>query len=416
MVPVTCRTEFLTGRHHRSATAAWILMLAAMVALVALNVAGVDGLVISAVVGGAIVASLLGAAYGRLGERGAVLVTVDEDTVYFGNEDRTLVSYPLDSLVTVSVGGPADATSDMSGERARHLTVLGQKYLKLTFATQNGKPVPAEQEQAPRDREDGTDAASETDFWRVAVVEGDPAVAEILARLRRHAPERVATTKRTGAAKAGAMKTGASSGRQPRTEPDAASTEPVDLTRPPSGGPRIADAGSDEAAQRLWEEAARRHDEVLGAYGTYELDPAMLLRYPAVTDVTVEQTQTFHLALDEAMALRTDDYPGNRSRADAYQQSVARLRRAWIACEKNGRRVGASYLEQTDQDDLDRALKLYNHAAASSTPAEQATYFGRVRDIVTTMTDRGVLHPPEAAVAELQAVTRRALEAGTPKV
>ncbi|MGW8815208.1 hypothetical protein [Gordonia terrae] len=404
MVPVTCRTEFLTGRHHRSATAAWLLMVAGMVALVALNVAGVDGLVTSAVVGGALVASLLGAAYGRLGERGAVLLTVDEDAVYFGNEDRTLVSYPLDSLVTVAVGGPADATSDMSGERARHLTVLGQKYLKLTFATEDGKPVPAEA--TPRDRENGADSATETDFWRVAVVEGDPAVAEILARLRRHAPERVATTK----------KAAPPPGHKSRSETSAAQGEPVDLTRPPTSGPRIADAGSDEAAQRLWEEAARRHDEVLGAYGTYELDPAMLLRYPAVTDVTVEQTQTFHLALDEAMALRTDDYPGNRSRADAYQQSVARLRRAWIACEKNGRRVGASYLEQTDQDDLDRALKLYNHAAASSTPAEQATYYGRVRDIVTTMTDRGVLHPPEAAVAELQAVTRRALEAGTPKV
>ncbi|MFE0748248.1 hypothetical protein [Gordonia sp. NPDC058843] len=402
MVPVTCRTEYLTGRHHRSATAAWVLMVAGMVALVALNIAGVDGVVTSAVVGAAIVASLLGAAYGRLGERGAVLLTVDDDTVYFGNEDRTLVSYPLASLVTVAVGGPADATSDMIGGRARHLTVIGQKYLKLTFATRDGEPVPADR--TPRDRTDEPDTAPETDFWRVAIVEGDPASAEILARLRRHAPERIATTK----------KTSTPTGRQSRSAA-ASPGEPVDLTRPSSGGPRIVDAGSDEAAQRLWEEAARRHDEVLGAYGTYELDPAMLLRYPAVTDVTVEQTQTFHLALDEAMALRTDDYPGNRSRADAYQQSVARLRRAWIACEKNGRRVGASYLEQTDQDDLDRALKLYNHAAASSTPAEQATYYGRVRDIVSTMTDRGVLHPPEAAVAELQAVTRRALEAGTPK-
>ncbi|AFR49291.1 hypothetical protein [Gordonia sp. KTR9] len=404
MVPVTCRTEYLTGRHHRSATAAWVLMVAGMVALVALNVAGVDGLVTSAVVGAAIVASLLGAAFGRLGERGAVLLTVDEDTVYFGNEDRTLVSYPLSSLVTVAVGGPADATSDMTGERVRHLTVIGQKYLKLTFATRDGKPVPADR--TPRDRDDDPDTAPETHFWRVAVVEGDPAVAEVLARLRRHAPERIATRK----------KTATSAGQQPRAAAASAPPdEPVDLTRPPTSGPRIVDAGSDEAAQRLWEEAARRHDEVLGAYGSYELDPAMLLRYPAVTDVTVDQTQTFHLALDEAMALRTDDYPGNRSRADAYQQSVARLRRAWIACEKNGRRVGASYLEQGDQDDLDTALKLYNHAAASTTPAEQATYYGRVRDIVSTMTDRGVLHPPEAAVAELQAVTRRALEAGTPK-
>ena len=190
-------------------------------------------------------------------------------------------------------------------------------------------------------------------------------------------------------------------GPLPGGEPD------VDLRRP-----RIADAGTEEAARRLWEESVRRHDEILRAYAGYELDPAMLLRYPAVTDVTVEQTQDFHHALDEAGALRTDAYPGDRGIADAYQQSVRRLRRAWIACEKHGRRVGTGYLDPADRNSLDTALKLYNHAAASSTPTEQASYYGRVRDIVSTMTDRGVLHPPQAALSELESVTRRALEAG----
>ncbi|WP_232716376.1 hypothetical protein [Gordonia metallireducens] len=401
MVSVTCRTEYLTGRHHASAGAAWIVMMVALVALVGLNIAGVDGLLIAAVVAGLLALSLFAAAYGRLGERGAVLLTVDDDTVYFGDEDHTLVSYPLSALRSFAIGGPAYETSAMTGRQAQHLTVLGQKYLKLTFA----RPQPGSGA--------GSDEDRDPDLWQVAIVEGDPAATAVIDRLRAHAPQRVSTTKDAGR-KSGqeqaADRPATVSVGQMHLDHDSSDREhtPVDLRRP-----RIADAGSDEAAQRLWEEATRRHDEVLTAYGTYELDPALLLKYPAVTDVTVEQTQTFHLALDEATALRTDAYPGNRGRADAYQQSVAALRRAWIACEKHGRRIGAGYLEPADQNALDTAIKLYNHAEASNTPAEQATYYGRVRDIVTTMTDRGVLHPPEAAVAELNAVTRRALEAGT---
>ncbi|ATD71206.1 MULTISPECIES: hypothetical protein [Gordonia] len=411
MVPVTCRTEYLTARHHRSASAAWIVMMVALVGLVGLNIAGVDGLVISAVVAGLLALSLFAAAYGRLGKRGAVLLTVDDDTVYFGDEDRTLVSYPLTALRSFAIGGPADDTSPMAGQRAQHLTVFGQKYLELTFAREQPRVGT------------GVDEDLDSDFWRVAIIEGDPAAAVVIDRLKQYAPQCVSTqkgsTQKSSTQKSSTRPRAAAEQREKVSvasvspDHDASSDDhsPVDLRRP-----RIADAGSDEAAQRLWEEATRRHDEILGVYGSYELDPALLLRYPAVTDVTVEQTQTFHLALDEATALRTDAYPGNRGRADAYQQSVAALRRAWIACEKHGRRIGAGYLEPADRDALDTALKLYKHAEASSTPAEQATYYGRVRDIVTTMSDRGVLHPPEAAVAELHAVTRRALEAGTPQV
>ncbi|MEO9328841.1 hypothetical protein [Gordonia aurantiaca] len=398
MVPVTCRAEYLTGRHHHSASAAWLLVVAALVTLVGLNVAGFDGMTIAMVVAALLGLSLCVAAYGRLGPRRAVLLTVDDDTVYFGNEDRTLEAYPLTALRSFAIGGPADETSPMTGDRARHLTVLGQKYLKLTFA----RDVPTVGSRPDEDLD--------TDLWRVAIVEGDPAAEVIVDRLRAHAPQRVSTTDKRAAPVTVDKAPVTVSVGSPAPEPDPPRVDPapVDLHRP-----RIADAGTEEAARRLWEESTRRHDEILGAYATYELDPAMVLRYPAVTDVTVEQTQDFHHALDEATALRTDTYPGDRGVADAYQQAVRRLRRAWIACEKHGRRVGTDYLDPADQNSLETALKLYKHAEASNTPTEQATYYGRVRDIVSTMTDRGVLHPPEAAITELANVTRRALEAGT---
>ncbi|MCR5976784.1 hypothetical protein GDN83_03280 [Gordonia jinghuaiqii] len=71
--------------------------------------------------------------------------------------------------------------------------------------------------------------------------------------MRSQAPEPVVTQKKStqkSPARSGAVAMDA-------TTPD--DDHRVDLQR--SSAPRIVDAGSDEAAQRLWEQAARRHDE-----------------------------------------------------------------------------------------------------------------------------------------------------------
>lgn len=365
-IPVTARTEYLTSRHRTALAAAGTAGVAGLAALVGLNYLGAPSL-LTAVVAALLVTVALGtAAYGRVEKPGAVLITVDADTVYLGDETHGIVSYPLSSLTAVSRAGPAGETSATTN--TRRLTVRGQNYLILTFANSS----------------DATNNAG-TDEWRVAVVGSDPAAAEILRRLRATLPD---------------------------AGPDDVETPAAPSTPNPTS--RIADAGTDEAAKRLWEEASRRHNEILSAYGSYELDPTMMLRYPAITDVTVDTTQTFHVALDEAATLRTEEYPGNRSLADAYQQAVVTLRRAWIACESHGKKVGTTYLEPADQTELDTALKLYNHAESSTTPAEQAAYYGRVRDIVTKLVDRGVLHPPKVQLAQLEGVTRRAIEAARP--
>jgi hypothetical protein len=352
-IPVTARTEYPTARQRVSAAASAAAFVTGLAALVALNHADVQGLPTAAIVSVFVIVSLGALAYGRRATPGAVLVTVDADTVYLGDEQQGIVGYPLSALTAVRQDGPADATAP----EGRRLTVRGKEYLTLSFATDTGND----------------------DEWRIAVVTPDPATAEVVRRLKASLPD---------------------------PEPDAYA-EP--------GAARIADAGTEEAAKRLWEDAIRRHDEILGAYGGYELDPTTLLRYPAITDLTVEQTQAFHIALDEAGALRTGVYPGKRGLADAYQRAVVTVRRAWIACVSHGRRVGTSYLDPADRAELDTALKLYQHAASSTTPTEQATYYGRVREIVTKLTERGALHPPKVALAQLEGVTRRAIEAARPQ-
>lgn len=385
MVSVTARTEYARAAHQVAAYLALVTLAGGVVALVVMSGLGIAGGVTASVTGALVVVSLGCAAVGRWLPRGAVVLSVDSDNVYFGAEDRDVISRPLNLLVSATIGPVAERA--VIGHR--DLRVAGLPALRLVFTTG-----------ADPDGDGGVDVEQ----WEVAVAAGDPAAATVIARLRSAAP---ATPSRWAESLQDTDEV---------TTTRAATGTTAATGDPPVSGPRIADAGSDEAARRLWEEAVRRHDDVLGGYGPYEIDPALMLAYPAVTDVTLDQVQDFQFALENAGALRTDRYPGSRERADAYQRAVEQLRRAWIACESEGRRIGTAYLHDADQADLNRALRLYRHARGGSTEAEQVAYYGRVRDIVGSLMDRGSLHPPHAAVAELDSAARRMLDPPAPRV
>ncbi|GAB20048.1 hypothetical protein GOEFS_105_00590 [Gordonia effusa NBRC 100432] len=389
MDSVTCRTEYLTSRHEWGARGAWIALVAGLLAFVALKVVGVSGSTTALVVFGAVAVSLTIAAWGRLGARGAMLLAVNGETVTLGNEGKRLTSYPLSTLVSVSREGPASATS----QSGQNLTVAGLNYLVLEFS-------------------DGVTPDRSTDIWQIAVVETDPAATVLLDRLRpasASSPVNLAKPFTPDAYRDTSA---------PNTSRRASATPRVDLSRETSAAvsdtgyddPRIANASSDEAAQRLWESATGRHDEILRAYGAYELQPEQMLRYPAVTDVTLEPVQDFHDALSDAQALRSESFPDEREVADDYQQSVRRLSRAWIACEANGRKLGTEYLGTDERDGLDTALKLVSHARGSATGEEEAAYYQRAHRIVVDLRDKGAIHLPAGAVAQLEASARRALK------
>lgn len=378
MVAVTCRTEYLTARHQWGARGAWGVLVAGLVAFVVLGIIDVEATTTALTVFGAVALSLAIAAWGRLGRRGAVLLSVDDETVTFGTEAGRLTAVPLSSLVSVTME-PMASTTTMSG---RVLTVAGLRYLTLEFG-------------------DAAQPDANTDIWQLAVVDTDPAVSAVVERLQSCVtPQPASSTVRVSKQRHSSSQS-----------PDAAGAPPIVPARATadSDGPRVARAGSDEAAERLWEAATVRHDEILRDYGAYELESELMLRFPAVTDITLEQVQNFHDALAQAQALRTDRYPGRREIADDYQQSVRHLSRAWITCEANGRTAGTGYLGRAGQDDLDTALKLVNHAKGSATPQEQATYYQRAHQIVVGLRDQGTLHPPAGAMAQLAANAQRAL-------
>ncbi|NDK88973.1 hypothetical protein GYA93_05175 [Gordonia desulfuricans] len=383
------RTEYETPQHRIAGIGAMLLAVAALVMLIVSSAVGVSGTTTAVTVGVLLSGSMLAGATARTMTRPAVVLGVDGTDVYLGDEQSGIVSRPLGSVVSASLGTASTTTTVGAGAvRAdpHDLLIRGMRWADIVFAT------------------------PEPEGWRIAVAVGDPAAEAVLDVLRAAAPRR---------RKATAEPSPPSEPPGPPSEPPG---PPADGTR---GGPAagttenttiddgagpMAEAGSEDASRRLWEEATRRHDDVLGRYGWYELDPAMLLTYPAVIDVTLTHVQDFLVALEDANALRTDAYPGDRARADAYRQAVTTLRRTWTACEAEGRRLGAGYLDDPDRDSLRTALKLYRHAEGGSTSEEQAAYIGRVRDIVGGLVDRGAIHPTTGALEQLETVSRRMIE------
>ena len=164
------------------------------------------------------------------------------------------------------------------------------------------------------------------------------------------------------------------------------------------------------ADERLWADEVRRHDEILLAYLPYETDPHLHLEFPALSDVTVEQTAEFLHALGEASALRTESYPAVGTMAHGYRQTVRQLAVEWSKAEKNARRAGISLLTGPHQRKITQASKLLRHAESASTDLERAAYLQQVKAIMDELTAEGAITPPRRITAEIDARAQLALE------
>ncbi len=183
-------------------------------------------------------------------------------------------------------------------------------------------------------------------------------------------------------------------------------------TRSAVGDPQPHPAPAPEpdpvALRRGWERAVEHHKAVLDAYGAYELDPAMLLQYPALWDLSAPAVTNFHDALAMVGDLATDDYPDPKTARD-YIDAVAMLRRDWAAADRYARSTGTGNLAAADATACDRALKLLRHADGT-TGAERTAYLKQVISTVDGLGERGAIAAPERIQAELAAAVRRAIE------
>lgn len=152
----------------------------------------------------------------------------------------------------------------------------------------------------------------------------------------------------------------------------------------------------------IWQAARTEHDRVHREYLAYEVDPELVLLYPAVTDVTIPESAAFHDAGARAQALRTEAGPAGPDHADAYHHAVAELARRWRRCEENGRRLGHSRLPAAEAAGLDKAIKLIRHARSADTEFERAGYLNRAQQLVTDLLTHSDLLVSPAARTQLE--------------
>lgn len=165
----------------------------------------------------------------------------------------------------------------------------------------------------------------------------------------------------------------------------------------------------DRAQRQRWEQATAAHDDVLAAYGAFELDPAMLLRFPAMWDLSSPPIVNFHDALELAGSLRSDEYPG-ADHALEYVGAVSMLRTDWAAAERHARSTGTGGLSDADAGECRKAMSLWQHAEGATGP-ERATYLERVLGTLDGLADRGVVAMPEKLHDALAREVQKAIEA-----
>ncbi len=180
--------------------------------------------------------------------------------------------------------------------------------------------------------------------------------------------------------------------------------------RPTPPRPSAARPAPTPPLRHRWTAACGHHDRVLGSYGAYELDPAMLLQYPAMWDLSAQPVMDFHDALDLAGGLRTDVFPSDEADAQNYVDSVDILRSAWTKADRFARSTGTDQLDADDARDCRRALKLLRHADGAQ-GQERASYLGQVISTVDRLADRGVVAPVDRISAELANRVQLAIEA-----
>ncbi|ALV44935.1 hypothetical protein MB46_04840 [Arthrobacter alpinus] len=79
-----------------------------------------------------------------------------------------------------------------------------------------------------------------------------------------------------------------------------------------------------------------QHDYLIERWCRYELDPALAIDFPAMTDVRIPETARLIRSVTAAARLRTA-LPDTFDAVDSYQQAVAGLRLALETAEENAR-------------------------------------------------------------------------------
>ncbi|NHI15955.1 hypothetical protein [Microbacterium excoecariae] len=165
----------------------------------------------------------------------------------------------------------------------------------------------------------------------------------------------------------------------------------------------------DEAAgrQRRVARLLEAHDDVARRWLDYELDPAKLIAFPAMSDGRDPRTAAFLRAKRVADGLRpasADERIDAETYAE-YRDAVHDAEVAFDVAEQEARRVRDSGFTETERQRLARAQQLLSVALdQSATAAERQSAYRRVRDELDgliVLSDDAVAHLKHRIAGEL---------------
>lgn len=159
-----------------------------------------------------------------------------------------------------------------------------------------------------------------------------------------------------------------------------------------------------------WSAAHERMRVLRSEFAAFECDPLMVLRLPALADVTVPSTARFVDAFAEAQALQTDTAPP-ATHAAAFVEAVDRADRAWKAAREAAVRIRDSNLSPVERAVVERVIKILTVARDSDSDAERRVAYVKARAELTKL--GSALRLPPGAQAAIDDAARGALPGAT---
>jgi len=139
-----------------------------------------------------------------------------------------------------------------------------------------------------------------------------------------------------------------------------------------------------KSPRERWQRARDRYATMAAEYGDYESDPLRVLRTPALADPEVPSTGQFIDAFHEAMALHTDEFPGEemaRKFADATETAA----KAWTAAREAAEKLRASRFTAEERALIAQGIKLLELAQGGATPAEAEAAYAAARQVLAKL-------------------------------
>lgn len=133
-----------------------------------------------------------------------------------------------------------------------------------------------------------------------------------------------------------------------------------------------------------WEAACARYGKVAAEYGGYESDALQVLRRPALADPAVPSTARFIDAFHEAMALHTEEFPGD-AMAAKFAAAATTAEQAWEAAKEAAEKLRASRFTAEERGLIAQGIKLLELAEGGTTPAEQEAALAAARQVLAKL-------------------------------